>query len=74
MLMGSAWKESTSNGPRPPSRSAVAPPLLEACPPLGEFLNTPLAAGAFLSYLGLAGKALIGWSLSAGEIMAIGHA
>ena len=27
MPMGGAWKESTLNGPRPPSRRAVAPPL-----------------------------------------------
>ena len=27
MPMGGAWKESTSNGPRPPNRRAVAPPL-----------------------------------------------
>ena len=29
MPMGGAWKESTSNGPRPPNRRAVAPPLLQ---------------------------------------------
>ena len=27
MLMGGAWKESILNGPRPPNRRAVAPPL-----------------------------------------------
>ena len=27
LSMGGAWKESTSNGPRPSNRRAVAPPL-----------------------------------------------
>ena len=27
MPMGGAWKELTSNGPRPPNHRAVAPPL-----------------------------------------------
>ena len=27
MPVGVAWRESTSNGPRPPNRRAVAPPL-----------------------------------------------
>ena len=30
MPMGGAWKESTSNDPRPPNRRAVTPPLLKA--------------------------------------------
>ena len=28
MSMGGAWKESTSNDPRPPNRRTVAPPLV----------------------------------------------